>query len=70
MWAHEGGTYSGAINRLTLGVSTTAHVVRTAEAHGIDSGVMRAAEGCVRRTVAVGHGADGVSRLAEALGRR
>ncbi|MEU1510338.1 hypothetical protein [Kitasatospora sp. NPDC005748] len=70
MWAQEGGTCSGAINPLTSGVSTTAHVGRTAEAHGIGVGVMRAAEGCVRRTVALGKGAVGVSRLAEVLGRR
>ncbi|MFI5530392.1 NAD(P)-dependent oxidoreductase [Kitasatospora sp. NPDC051853] len=63
-------TYSGAINPLTSGVSTMAHVVHTAEAHGIDSSVMRAAEGLTRRTIALGHGADGVSRLAEVLGRR
>lgn len=32
--------------------------------------VMCAADGLVRRTIAVGHGADGVTRLAEVLGRR
>ncbi|MER7582327.1 NAD(P)-binding domain-containing protein [Kitasatospora sp. NPDC097691] len=66
----DGGSYSGAINPLTSGVSTMAHVVHTAESHGIESGVMRAAEGLVRRTIALGHGEDGVSRLAEVLGRR
>ncbi|MFI9329374.1 NAD(P)-dependent oxidoreductase [Kitasatospora sp. NPDC052868] len=66
----DSGTYSGAINPLTSAVSTMAHVVHTAESHGIDSGVMRAAEGLVRRTIALGHGRDGVSRLAEVLGRR
>nr|BEK69144.1 NAD(P)-binding domain-containing protein [Kitasatospora purpeofusca] len=66
----DSGSYSGAVNPLTSAVSTMAHVVHTAESHGIESGVMRAAEGLVRRTVALGHGADGVSRLAEVLGRR
>lgn len=66
----DSGSYSGAINPLTSGVSTMAHVVHTAESHGIESGVMRAAEGLVRRTIALGHGEDGVSRLAEVLGRR
>ncbi|WP_406209384.1 NAD(P)-binding domain-containing protein [Kitasatospora sp. NBC_01560] len=66
----DSASYSGAINPLTSAVSTMAHVVHTAEAHGIDSGVMRAAEGLVRRTIALGHGGDGASRLAEVLGRR
>ncbi|MFD7414075.1 NAD(P)-dependent oxidoreductase [Kitasatospora purpeofusca] len=66
----DSGSYSGAVNPLTSAVSSMAHVVHTAESHGIESGVMRAAEGLVRRTVALGHGADGVSRLAEVLGRR
>ncbi|MFC5665266.1 NAD(P)-dependent oxidoreductase [Kitasatospora misakiensis] len=66
----DSGSYSGAINPLASGVSTMAHVVHTAESHGIESGVMRAAEGLTRRTIALGHGADGVSRLAEVLGRR
>ncbi|MEU1423015.1 NAD(P)-binding domain-containing protein [Kitasatospora sp. NPDC005751] len=65
----DSGSYSGAINPLTSAVSTMAHVVHTAESHGIESGLMRAAEGLVRRTIALGHGTDGVSRLAEVLGR-
>ncbi|KJY34722.1 NAD(P)-binding domain-containing protein [Streptomyces sp. NRRL S-495] len=65
----DSGSYSGAINPLTSAVSTMAHVVHTAESHGIESGVMRAAEGLVRRTIALGHGEDGASRLAEVLGR-
>ncbi|MER6398390.1 NAD(P)-binding domain-containing protein [Kitasatospora sp. NPDC001603] len=65
----DSGSYSGAINPLTSAVSTMAHVVHTAESHGIESGLMRAAEGLVRRTIALGHGTDGVSRLAEILTR-
>lgn len=66
----EDGGYSGEGNPLTSAVSTMAHVVHAAEAHGIDTGVMRAAEGLARRTVALGHGADGFSRIAEVLTRR
>ncbi|MFF9571247.1 NAD(P)-dependent oxidoreductase [Streptomyces sp. NPDC014685] len=66
----EDGTYSGEGNPLTSAVSTMAHVVHASEAHGIDTGVMRAAEGLARRAVALGHGADGFSRIAELLARR
>ncbi|MFJ4673396.1 NAD(P)-dependent oxidoreductase [Kitasatospora purpeofusca] len=66
----DSGGHSGATNPLTSAVSSMAHVVHTAESHGIESGVMRAAEGLVRRTIALGHGGDGASRLAEVLGRR
>ncbi|MFI9000745.1 NAD(P)-dependent oxidoreductase [Streptomyces sp. NPDC053541] len=66
----QDGGFTGEGNPLTSAVSTMAHIVHAAEAHGIDSGVMRAAEGLARRTVALGHGADGFSRIAEVLGRR
>ncbi|WP_328941342.1 NAD(P)-binding domain-containing protein [Streptomyces sp. NBC_00250] len=71
-WAEdvESGRYSGEGNPLTSAVSTMAHVVHASEAHGIDAGVMRAAEGLARRTVALGHGAEGFTRIAELLGRR
>ncbi|MGY0488651.1 NAD(P)-dependent oxidoreductase [Streptomyces sp. WG-D5] len=66
----EDGSFSGEGNPLTSAVSTMAHVVHASEAHAIDAGVMRAAEGLARRTVALGHGADGFSRIAEVLARR
>ncbi|MCX2180677.1 NAD(P)-binding domain-containing protein [Streptomyces sp. SKN60] len=66
----QDGGFSGEGNPLTSAVSTMAHIVHAAEAHGIDTGVMRAAEGLARRTVALGHGADGFSRIAEVLARR
>lgn len=66
----ESGSYSGEGNPLTSAVSTMAHVVHAAEAHGIDTGVMRAAEGLARRTVALGHGAEGFTRIVDVLARR
>ncbi|MFJ7068623.1 NAD(P)-dependent oxidoreductase [Streptomyces sp. NPDC101115] len=71
-WAEdvESGGYTGEGNPLTSAVSSMAHIVHASEAHGIDAGVMRAAEGLARRTVGLGHGADGFSRIAEVLGRR
>ncbi|WP_372500335.1 imine reductase family protein [Sphaerisporangium perillae] len=41
-----------------------------AEAHGIDAGVMRAAEGLARRAIGRGHGADGFLRITEILNPR
>ncbi|WP_052849256.1 NAD(P)-dependent oxidoreductase [Streptomyces avicenniae] len=64
------GTFSGEGNPLTSAVSSMAHIVHTSEAHGIDAGVMRAAEGMARRAVGLGHGADGFVRIAEVIGRR
>ncbi|MFI9250878.1 NAD(P)-dependent oxidoreductase [Streptomyces sp. NPDC053069] len=65
----DDGTYSGAVNPLTSAASTMAHVVAVSEDHGIDAGVMRAVEGMARRTIGLGHGADGFIRVAEVLGR-
>ncbi|WP_405389453.1 NAD(P)-binding domain-containing protein [Streptomyces sp. NBC_01102] len=66
----DGGTFSGEGNPLTSAASSMAHIVHTSEAHGIDAGVMRAAEGMARRAVEQGHGTDGFIRIAELLGRR
>lgn len=66
----DGGTWSGEGNPLTSAVSSMSHVVEVSESHGIDAGVMRAAEGIARHTVGLGHGADGFVRIAEVLGRR
>lgn len=64
------GTFSGEGNPMTSGASSMAHIVHTSEGHGIDAGVMRAAEGMTRRAIGLGHGTDGFIRVAEVLGRR
>jgi hypothetical protein len=46
-----------------------AHIVHVSESHGIDAGVMRAAEGMARRAIGLGHGTDGFIRIAEVIGR-
>ncbi|WP_175410992.1 NAD(P)-dependent oxidoreductase [Streptomyces sp. TRM64462] len=66
----DSGSFSGEGNPITSAVSSMAHIVQTSEAHGIDAGVMRAAEGMARRAVGRGYGADGFIRIAEILGRR
>ncbi|MFF0890007.1 NAD(P)-dependent oxidoreductase [Streptomyces sp. NPDC001046] len=66
----DAGTYSGEGNPLTSAVSSMAHIVHVSEEHGIDAGVMRAAEGMARRAVGLGHGGDGFLRVAEVIGRR
>ncbi|MGP3979073.1 NAD(P)-dependent oxidoreductase [Streptomyces sp. 8N114] len=65
----DNGTFSGEGNPLTSGASSMAHIVHTSEEHGIDAAVMRAVEGWARRTIGLGHGADGFMRVAEVLGR-
>ena len=65
----DDGTYSGELNPITSGASSMAHIVETSEAHGIDAGVMRAAEGQARRAIGLGHGTDGITRVAEVLAR-
>ncbi|MEJ8641549.1 NAD(P)-binding domain-containing protein [Streptomyces sp. MS1.HAVA.3] len=66
----DNGTFSGEGNPLSSAASSMAHIVHASEAHGIDAGVMRAAEGLARRAIDQGHGADGFMRIAELLGRR
>ncbi|NYI05972.1 NAD(P)-dependent oxidoreductase [Allostreptomyces psammosilenae] len=66
----DNGDYSGDDNPITSAASSMAHIIHTSEAHGIDAGVMRAAEGLARRVIGLGHGTDGFLRAAEVLGRR
>ncbi|MGW5009154.1 NAD(P)-dependent oxidoreductase [Streptomyces parvulus] len=66
----EAGTFPGEGNPLTSALSTMEHVVQLSDAHGIDAGLMRAAEAMSRRAVEGGHGADGFTRVAEMLGGR
>ncbi|MEU6914860.1 NAD(P)-dependent oxidoreductase [Streptomyces olindensis] len=66
----DAGIYTGEDNPLTSAASSMAHIVHVSEKHGIDAGVMRAAEGMARRTIGLGHGEDGFLRIAEVIGRR
>jgi 3-hydroxyisobutyrate dehydrogenase-like beta-hydroxyacid dehydrogenase len=67
--AVDRGDWSGADNPIVSAASSMAHIVHTSEAHGIDAGVMRAAEGWARRVIGQGHGTDGFIRVTELLGR-
>ncbi|GAB3864850.1 NAD(P)-dependent oxidoreductase [Micromonospora andamanensis] len=60
-------TFSGEDNPITSAVSSIAHIVHTSETHGIDAGVMRAAEGWARRAIGLGHGTDGFMRITDVL---
>lgn len=59
--------FSAEGSPLTSAVSSMTHIVETSEAHGIESGMMRAAEGLARRAIGLGHGADGFLRVVELL---
>ncbi|MET9147826.1 NAD(P)-binding domain-containing protein [Streptomyces sp. NPDC004042] len=65
----DSGHFSELGNPLTSAASSMAHIVHTSEGHGIDAGVMRAAEGWARRAIGQGHGGDGLARIAELLSR-
>ncbi|WP_371780929.1 NAD(P)-dependent oxidoreductase [Streptosporangium subroseum] len=66
----DSGRFSGEGNPITSAVSSMAHIVHASEAHGIDAGVMRAAEGLARRAIGRGHGGDGFLRITEILNPR
>jgi len=63
----DSGRFSGEDNPITSAASSMAHIVHTSEAHGIDAGVMRAAEGLARRAIGRGHGTDGFLRITEII---
>jgi 3-hydroxyisobutyrate dehydrogenase-like beta-hydroxyacid dehydrogenase len=66
----DDGRFTGEGNPISSAVSSMAHIVHTSEAHGIEAGVMRAAEGLARRAIGGGHGTDGFLRITEILNPR
>ncbi|MFJ1810175.1 MULTISPECIES: NAD(P)-dependent oxidoreductase [unclassified Streptomyces] len=66
----DAGTFPGDANPITSAAASIAHIVHTSEAHGIDTGVLRAAEGQVLRVIGRGHGEGGFIRVTEEVGRR
>jgi 3-hydroxyisobutyrate dehydrogenase-like beta-hydroxyacid dehydrogenase len=66
----DNGRFTGEGNPISSAVSSMAHIVHTSEAHGIEAGVMRAAEGLARRAIGGGHGTDGFLRITEILNPR
>ena len=65
--AADDGRYPGEDNPITSAASSMAHIIETAEGHGLDAGVMRAVEGLARRAIGRGHGTDGFLRITELL---
>jgi 3-hydroxyisobutyrate dehydrogenase-like beta-hydroxyacid dehydrogenase len=66
----DSGRFPGEGNPITSSASSMAHIVHTSEDHGIDAGVMRAAEELARRVIGGGHGSDGFMRITELLNPR
>lgn len=65
----DAGDFFDANNPITSAASSMSHIVHASEAHGIDAGVMRAAEGLALRVIEEGHGGEGFLRITELLGR-
>ncbi|MEW2048489.1 NAD(P)-binding domain-containing protein [Streptomyces sp. NPDC005476] len=65
----DAGVFPGEGNPITSAAASIDHIVRTSEAHGIDTGVLRAAEGQVLRVIGRGHGADGFIRVTREVAR-
>jgi 3-hydroxyisobutyrate dehydrogenase-like beta-hydroxyacid dehydrogenase len=65
----DSGRYSGEDNPITSAASSMAHIIETAEGHGVDAGVMRVLDGLARRAIGQGHGTDGFLRITELLRR-
>ncbi|WP_433331651.1 NAD(P)-dependent oxidoreductase [Spirillospora sp. CA-294931] len=59
----ERGEFPGDASSVFSAAAGMEHVIHAAEAHGIDSGVMRAAKDVAQRAVDAGYGGDSFSRL-------
>ncbi|GAA2077268.1 NAD(P)-binding domain-containing protein [Streptomyces albiaxialis] len=65
----EHGRYAGDDSNIRSVHAAMTHILHAADAHGLDSGVMRAAKALADRAVADGHGEAAISRLTETVAR-
>ncbi|WP_338058220.1 NAD(P)-dependent oxidoreductase [Streptomyces avicenniae] len=65
----DAGEYPGDIDRLTMGVASAEHVLRTARDAGVDDALPAAVVDIFRRGVAAGHGDESATSLVEVLKR-
>jgi 3-hydroxyisobutyrate dehydrogenase-like beta-hydroxyacid dehydrogenase len=65
----EEGHHPGDRSTIASAAAGVEHIIETALAHGIDTGALTGSREILRRAIDAGHGADGLSRLAELLGR-
>ncbi|MBB5084950.1 NAD(P)-dependent oxidoreductase [Nonomuraea endophytica] len=63
----DAGDHSGDMENLAMAAASLEHVVRTAEAAGVDGAIPRAILDTFRRGIAAGHGQDSLTRLTDVL---
>jgi len=63
------GRYPGDDANLRSAAASMAHIVETAQAHGIDSGALQAVHAVARQAIDAGHGTDSFARLAQILAK-
>ncbi|MFI6907532.1 NAD(P)-dependent oxidoreductase [Nonomuraea sp. NPDC050394] len=63
----DAGDHSGDMENLGMAAASLEHVVRTAEAAGVDGTIPRALLDTFRRGIAAGHGQDSLTRLTDVL---
>lgn len=61
------GRYPGEDSNIASAAAGIAHIIQSANEHGIDAGVLRAAHAVARRAIEAGHAEDGFSRLSETV---
>jgi 3-hydroxyisobutyrate dehydrogenase-like beta-hydroxyacid dehydrogenase len=65
----DDGHHPGDRSTIASAAAGVEHVIGTAREHGIDTSALAGSQAILRDAIAAGHGADGLSRLAELLGR-
>ncbi|GGL57705.1 NAD(P)-dependent oxidoreductase [Planomonospora parontospora] len=66
----DSGRHPGDESTIVSAAASLEHIVHTARARDLDTGVLDAALAVARRAIDAGHGSDSFSRLAEVLGTR
>ena len=63
------GEYPGAFSTIASAQASLEHIAQTSTEHGINADALVAGLNLVRRAINDGHGADGLARLADTLGK-
>jgi 3-hydroxyisobutyrate dehydrogenase-like beta-hydroxyacid dehydrogenase len=61
------GEFPGDRSTITSASAGISHIIDAADRHGLDTGVLRAAQAVIDRAVMAGHGDDGLARLSQIL---
>lgn len=66
----DAGHHPGTFSTIASAAASLDHIIHASEQHGLDAGLLRAANALARQAIADGHGGDDYSRIADTFATR